>query len=189
MKPEDKTLIKKLIHGDYAVTTIALSLLGLIISATVGLTNVATLTFALSIFTAFDVLGYGAVSESPDRMNLVRYRVIQTVFQWSIFILVGVITNWNLWTCVGYILLWWIGVCDVFFYVLLGKQKDLLSYGHMPWLWWTPIGIFNKYMERNTSGIEVYNIAIWSTIIWYLLPLIFRNLESETLSWFSFILL
>lgn len=174
MKPEDKGLFIKLIHGDSAVSVITLSLLCLIISATIGLPNYLTLTSALLLFTSFDVLGYGAVSESPNRMNLVRYRVIQTVFQWSIFILVGMITNWDVWTCVGYILLWWIGVCDVFFYIILGKQNDLLEYGHMPWLWWTPLGILNNYMGRNTSGKEVFNVAIWSMLIWYWLPFIFR---------------
>ena len=181
----DKRLTKELIQQDWGFTTLGLSTMGLIISATIGLPHVATLTLALLLFTSFDVIGYNAVTFSPNRMDLVRYRAIQTVFQWIVFTLVGTITDWNLWTCVGYIILWWIGVCDVLFYVLIGKQKQMQGYEHMPWLWWTPLGIINKRLGRTTNGNEVYNVAIWSTIIWYSMPLFFRNLQWESLSWFS----
>jgi hypothetical protein len=75
------------------------------------------------------------------------------------------------------------GVCDVLFYVLLNKQKELLAYEGMPWLWWTPIGIINSSMGRQTSGKMIYSIAIWTTITWFSLLILFPSLRYHTIEW------
>ena len=186
MKPEDKNLFIRLLTMDGGVITVATSLIGLIVASLLGATPPIVLTFALLLFTSFDVVGYDSVALSPDRMNLVRYRVIQTCFQWTVFVLVGLITDWNLWTCVGYILIWWMGVCDVLFYVLIGKLGQMLTYENMPWLWWTPLGIINKLLGRQTSGVSVFIISLWTIIIWYGSYAIFKTLSIQTLNWLTF---
>jgi hypothetical protein len=183
MNPDDKKLFLNLLRKDYAVVTLALTLVGFLFNTTVGLPVPATLVLALLAFTAFDAIGYESVAHSTNRMDLVRYRVIQTHVQWIVFILCGALTHWNLWACVGYILLWWMGVCDVLFYVLLNKQKELLAYEGMPWLWWTPIGIINSSMGRQTSGKMIYSIAIWTTITWFSLLILFPSLRYHTIEW------
>lgn len=184
----DKQLFRELVNRDWGVTALALAMGGLILSATVGIPLAATLISALVAFTAFDVIGYNAVATSNERMNLVRYRVLQVHYQWILFTTVGLITDWNLWASIGFLLLHWIGVCDVLFYVLLRRERDLISYGNMPWLWWTPLGIINNYLGVRTSGRVVWNVAVWSTITWFGLLLFFPELHHQSLSWFSFLL-
>jgi hypothetical protein len=79
----------------------------------------------------------------------------------------GLLTHWNLWVLGGYVYLWWMGVCDVLFYVLLGKEDELISYADMSWLWWTPLGMINRLTDRSTSGREIFYLAVYSVIIWF----------------------
>ena len=69
------------------------------------------------------------------------------------------------------------GVCDVLFYVLLNKVNDLLNYGNMPWLWWTPLGILNKWMGRWTSGKEIFYLSIIITFIWFLVWFLYPSVH------------
>ncbi len=181
MRDGDGNLFINLIRRDWAFPAIVFSLLGLIGGAIIDIPNPFILAFGLIIFTAFDVFGYASVENSKDRDNLVRYRIIQTVFQWTIFLLLGLLTHWNLWTTLGFIYLWWMGVCDVLFYVLLGKLKDMLGYGNMYWLWWTPMGIWDKINGRETGGVPVLHITLYSVIIWYAVWILFPSIQTMTL--------
>lgn len=178
MRDGDGNLFINLIRRDWAFPAIVFSLLGLIGGAIIDIPHPILLAFGLFIFTAFDVFGYESVAHSTDRDNLVRYRIIQTVFQWTIFLVLGLLTHWNLWTTIGFIYLWWMGVCDVLFYILLGRLHEMRHYGNMFWLWWTPIGIWNKINSRETSGIEVLHITIYSAILWYSIWTLFPSIQS-----------
>ena len=178
MRDGDGNLFINLIRRDWAFPAIVFSLLGLIGGAFIDIPNPFILAFGLIIFTAFDVFGYASVENSKDRDNLVRYRIIQTVFQWTIFLVLGLLTHWNLWTTIGFIYLWWMGVCDVLFYVLLGKLKDMLGYGNMYWLWWTPMGIWDKINGRETGGVPVLHITLYSVIMWYAVWILFPSIHT-----------
>ena len=177
MKQGDGNLFFNLIRRDWAFPAIVFSLLGLIGGAIIDIPNPILLAFGLIIFTAFDVFGYEAVAHSTDRDNLVRYRIIQTVFQWTIFLVLGLLTNWNVWTTLGFIYLWWMGVCDVLFYILLGRLHEMTKYGNMFWLWWTPIGIWNTLNRRETGGTEVLHITLYSAILWYAVWILWPNIR------------
>lgn len=174
----DDSLFINLIKRDWTFPAFVFSLIGLFGSAFIDIPNPLILAFGLILFTAFDVFGYGSVEQSKDRENLVRYRIIQTGFQWTLFLLLGIITHWNTWVTIGYIYLWWMGVCDMLFYVLLGKLGDMLHYGNMFWLWWTPIGMWNKWNGRETSGKEVLHITLYSAILWYAIWILFPSIQS-----------
>jgi hypothetical protein len=177
MREGDDSLFFNLIKRDWAFPAFVFSLIGLFGSVFIDIPYPLILAFGLILFTAFDVFGYGSVEQSTDRENLVRYRIIQTGFQWTLFLLLGIITHWNTWVTIGYIYLWWMGVCDMLFYVLLGKLGDMLNYGNMYWLWWTPIGIWNKLNGRETGGKEVLYITVYSAILWYAIWVLFPNIQ------------
>ena len=177
MRDGDGNLFINLIRRDWAFPAIILSLLGLWGGAIIDIPHPILLAFGLIIFTAFDVFGYESVAHSTDRDNLVRYRIIQTVFQWTIFLVLGLLTHWNLWTTLGFIYLWWMGVCDVLFYIILGRLGQMKHYGDMFWLWWTPIGIWNTINGRNTSGTEVLYITLYSAILWYSIWILWPNIR------------
>lgn len=156
-----------LIRRDMSFPALVLSLFGLGIAQWVNLGYPVILVLGLILFTSFDVIGYESVAHSDRRENLIRYRIGQSTIQWLVFILMGLLTHWNLWVLGGYVYLWWMGVCDVLFYVLLGKEDELISYADMSWLWWTPLGMINRLTDRSTSGREVFYIAVYSVIIWF----------------------
>jgi hypothetical protein len=98
---------------------------------------------------------------------MVRYRIGQMGVQILIITLMGLLSDWNTWVVLGFFYLWWMGVCDVLFYILLGRLQDMVKYGDMFWLWWTPLGMMNSWMGKQTSGISVYHIAVYAVILWY----------------------
>ena len=177
MRDGDLELLLKLVKGNPSFTEFVLSLLILLIGSIVPLYYPLILLAGLFIFTSFDVIGYESVAHSKNRTDLIRYRIIQTGFQWLTLGYMGVITHWNLWVIVGYFYLHWMGVCDVLFYVLLNKVNDLLNYGNMPWLWWTPLGILNKWMGRWTSGKEIFYLSIVITFIWFLVWFLYPSVH------------
>ena len=180
---KDKKLFEELFTSDWGVVGIIAGMVGLFGSVLWGFPPAVALTAALVLFTSFDIVGYNSVALIVDRMSLVRYRVIQTCFQWTLFLTLALITEWNLWATTGYILLWWMGVCDVLFYILVGKLRDMLIYEDMPWLWWTPIGIINRFLGRQTSGNTVFIISLWTVIIWYGMLALVENVGIQTLKW------
>jgi hypothetical protein len=183
MNDLDEKLFKELFESDWGVVGVIVGMVGIFGGPLWGFSPAVTLAASLLLFTSFDIVGYNSVALSPNRMNLVRYRVIQTCFQWTLFLTVALITEWNLWATTGYVLLWWMGVCDVLFYILVGKLRDMLIYEDMPWLWWTPIGIINKFLGRQTSGEMVFIISLWTVIIWFGSLYLVENLGIETLKW------
>ena len=155
-----------LIRRDMSFPALVLSLFGLGLAQYINLGYPIILALGLTLFTSFDVIGYESVAHSLKREDLIRYRIGQSTLQWLVFILMGLLTHWNLWVLGGYIYLWWMGVCDVLFYVLLKKEDELLFYADMSWLWWTPLGLMNRVMDRSTSGREVFYAAVSSVILW-----------------------
>jgi hypothetical protein len=177
MRDGDDSLFINLIKRDWSFPAFVFSLIGLFISGIIDIPYPLTLAFGLILFTSFDVIGYESVAHSTDRENLVRYRIIQTGFQWTLFLLLGMITHWNLWTTIGFFYLWWWGLCDVLFYILLGRLHEMTRYGNMSWLWWTPFGIWNKLIGRETGGKEVLYLSLFSGILWYVLWVLFPTIH------------
>jgi hypothetical protein len=176
----DLELFIQLATKDYAFVALLISLIGFIVSAFTPLYPPIILLLAIFSFTAFDTIGWESVAHSEDRMNIVRYRIDQTVFQYIIAALAMSVSGGLVWVTIGYILLWWIGLCDVLFYYLLKKQNDLYSYGNMPWVWWTPLGIYNKIYGRDTNGKELTIISFGGLILWLIIWFIFPSLHSLT---------
>jgi hypothetical protein len=169
MRSSDFELFWNLATKDYAFATLVLSLLGFVFGAFWGLSAPMILIYSLLSFTAFDAIGYESVAHSENRMDLVRYRICQTTYQWFLAIFASSLSNGLFWVVFGYIILWWIGLCDVIFYYLLKKEKDLYSYGNMPWVWWTPLGMINRILGRDTTGKELATMSFASLIIWFIL--------------------
>jgi hypothetical protein len=186
MQVGDWNVFKKLVSSDWTFVALITSFFVLCLGQWVAIPYPILLGAGLTLFTAFDVYGYGSIDHS-DRGFLTRYRIVQVIVQWLVFILLGLLTHWNTWVCFGYVYLWWMGVCDVLFYILLGKFNVMLSYGDMPWLWWTPIGIFNRYSGRTTAGLEVFHITLYSVILWFSIwvfrPSIHTRSISETITY------
>ena len=176
----DLELFYQLATKDYAFVSLVISLIGFIISAFMPLSAPLILTLALISFTAFDSIGWESVAHSEDRMNVVRYRIDQTTYQYIIAALATAVSGGLVWVTIGYILLWWIGLCDVLFYYLLKKEADLYSYGNMPWVWWTPLGIYNKIMHRDTTGKELATISFIGLTLWLIIWFIFPSLKTLT---------
>jgi hypothetical protein len=112
---------------------------------------------------------------------MVRYRIGQTSVQLLTIILLGVITGWNAWVVLGFIYLWWMGVCDVLFYILLGRLRAMVEYGDMFWLWWTPVGMMNRWMGRPTRGIVIFHNSLYAVIIWYAMWFLFPIIRLKEL--------
>lgn len=186
METSDMKGLKNLISRDWTFGALTISFFILCLSQWVAIPYPIILLGGLTLFTSFDVYGYGSIDHS-DREYLIRYRIIQVIVQWLIGILLGLLTHWNTWVVFGYTYLWWMGVCDVLFYVLLGKFKQMLSYGDMPWLWWTPMGMFNRLAGRPTAGLEVFHVTIYSVILWLSVwvfrPSIHYRTISETITY------
>jgi hypothetical protein len=176
----DMELFVKLATKDYAFATLVISLLGLIYASFTPIYPPLILIFALMSFTAFDTIGWESVAHSEERMNVVRYRIDQTTYQYIVAALATSVSGGLIWVTIGYIILWWIGLCDVLFYYLLKKQDDLYSYGNMPWVWWTPLGIYNKFMGRDTTGKELATISFIGLTLWLILWFIFPSLHTWT---------
>jgi len=176
----DLELFYQLATKDYAFVSLVISLIGFIISAFTPLSAPIILALALLSFTAFDSIGWESVAHSEDRMNVVRYRIDQTTYQYIIAALATAVSGGLVWVTIGYILLWWIGLCDVLFYYLLKKEADLYSYGNMPWVWWTPLGIYNKIMNRDTTGKELATISFIGLTLWLIIWFIFPSLKTLT---------
>lgn len=176
----DLELFYQLATKDYAFLALVISLIGFIISSFTMLYPPIILLLALLSFTAFDSIGWESVAHSEERMNVVRYRIDQTTYQYIIAALATAVSGQLVWVTIGYILLWWIGLCDVLFYYLLKKQNDLYSYGNMPWVWWTPLGIYNKIVGRDTTGKELATISFVGLVLWFVLWFIFPSLQTLT---------
>lgn len=174
----DLELFAQLATKDYAFLALVVSLFGLIVASFTPVYPPLVLLFSLLSFTSYDTIGWESVAHSEERMNVVRYRIDQTTFQYIIAALATSVSGGLVWVTVGYILLWWIGLCDVVFYYLLKKQADLYSYGNMPWVWWTPLGIVNKYLGRDTNGKELATISFIGLILWLVMWFIFPSLQS-----------
>lgn len=174
----DLELFVQLATKDYAFLALVISLIGLIVSSFTAVYPPLILLLALLSFTAFDTIGWESVAHSEERMNVVRYRIDQTTFQYIIAALATSVSGGLVWVTVGYILLWWIGLCDVVFYYLLKKQADLYSYGNMPWVWWTPLGMINKLLGRDTTGKELATISFIGLIVWLILWFVYPSLQS-----------
>jgi hypothetical protein len=176
----DLELFYQLATKDYAFVSLVISLIGFIISAFTPLSAPIILVLAILSFTAFDSIGWESVAHSEDRMNVVRYRIDQTTYQYIIAALATAVSGGLVWVTIGYILLWWIGLCDVLFYYLLKKEADLYSYGNMPWVWWTPLGIYNRIMNRDTTGKELATISFIGLTLWLIIWFIFPSLKTLT---------
>lgn len=176
----DLELFYQLATKDYAFVSLVISLIGFIISAFTSLSAPIILVLAILSFTAFDSIGWESVAHSEDRMNVVRYRIDQTTYQYIIAALATAVSGGLVWVTIGYILLWWIGLCDVLFYYLLKKEADLYSYGNMPWVWWTPLGIYNRIMNRDTTGKELATISFIGLTLWLIIWFIFPSLKTLT---------
>jgi hypothetical protein len=50
----------------------------------------------------------------------------------------------------------------------------------MPWVWWTPLGIYNKIYGRDTNGKELAIISFGGLILWLIIWFIFPSLHSLT---------
>lgn len=174
----DLELFVQLATKDYAFLALVISLIGLIVSSFTPVYPPLILLFSLLSFTAFDTIGWESVAHSEERMNVVRYRIDQTTYQYIIAALATSVSGGLVWVTVGYILLWWIGLCDVVFYYLLKKQADLYSYGNMPWVWWTPLGMINKLLGRDTTGKELATISFIGLIVWLILWFVYPSLQS-----------
>ena len=156
-----------LIKSNSSFLGLVLSIFGLALGEVISLPNPLVLGLGLTLFSAWDSIGYESVARSDNRENMIRYRICQTSVQLIIIILLGGITHWNTWVVLGFIYLWWMGVCDVLFYALLNRLQVMVAYGNMSWLWWTPLGIMNRLMGRETSGVSAYYIAVYAVIMWY----------------------
>lgn len=180
MRSSDLELFWNLATKDYAFLALVLSLVGFIVGTFTGLSAPLILLCALFTFTAFDAIGYESVAHSDDRMNLVRYRICQTTYQYVIAFFASVLSGGLVWVVAGYMLLWWIGLCDILFYYLLKKQNDLYSYGNMPWVWWTPLGMINKLLGRDTTGKELATMSFSAAIIWIIMWYAFPSIRVLT---------
>ncbi len=176
----DLELFYQLATKDYAFLALVISLIGFIVSSFTMLYPPIILLLALISFTAFDSIGWESVAHSEERMNVVRYRIDQTTYQYIIAAFATAVSGQLVWVTIGYILLWWIGLCDVLFYYLLKKQNDLYSYGNMPWVWWTPLGIYNKIVGRDTTGKELATISFVGLALWFVLWFVFPSLQTLT---------
>lgn len=174
----DLELFVQLATKDYAFLALVISLIGLIVAGFTHIYPPLVLVFSLLSFTAFDTIGWESVAHSDERMNVVRYRIDQTTYQYIVAALATSVSGGLVWVTVGYILLWWIGLCDVVFYYLLKKQADLYSYGNMPWVWWTPLGIINKFLGRDTTGKELATISFIGLIVWLIIWFAYPSLQS-----------
>ena len=180
MKPSDLQLFWNLITKDYTFIGLLVSIVVRLYSAFFNVPTPDILIFSLLTFTAYDAIGYESVAHSEDRTNLVRYRICQTTYQWMIALLTYVITGGLVWAVVGYIFLWWIGVCDMLFYILLNRLDEMYKYGNMPWLWWTPLGIINKFLGRDTTGRDLTIVCTVGTIIWFILWYLIPSVRTLT---------
>jgi hypothetical protein len=176
----DLELFMQLATKDYAFLALVISLIILIVSAFTPMYPPLILLLSIVSFTAFDTIGWESVAHSDERMNVVRYRIDQTTFQYIIAALATSVSGGLVWVTVGYILLWWIGLCDVLFYYLLKKEADLYSYGNMSWVWWTPLGFINKILGRDTTGKELATISFIGLIVWLSLWFLFPSLQTLT---------
>lgn len=170
-----------LIKRDWSFGALVLSILGIALAGVIPLPNPLVLGLGLTLFSAWDSIGYESVARSDRRENLIRYRIGQTSVQLLIIILLGVITHWNTWVVLGFIYLWWMGVCDVLFYILLNRLRDMVEYGNMPWLWWTPMGMMNRWLGYPTTGTSVMYISLYMVIIWYAVWFLFPIIRLKTL--------
>jgi hypothetical protein len=180
MRPNDLLLFWNLITKDYTFVGFVVSLVGLFSAAFFNVSIPDVLIFALLSFTSYDAIGYESVAHSEDRTNLVRYRICQTGYQWVIALVVGILTHGSIWAVGGYIFLWWIGVCDLLFYALLNRFSEIYTYGNMPWLWWTPLGIINKILGRDTTGRDLTIVCVIGTVIWFSLWFLFPSIQNWT---------
>lgn len=180
MRSSDLELFWNLATKDYTFLGLVVSLIGLISGTLFGIPHPDILIFSLLTFTAYDAIGYESVAHSDDRTNLVRYRICQTTYQWVIALFAGLLSHGSVWVVGGYIFLWWIGVCDMLFYILLNRLDEMYKYGNMPWLWWTPLGIINKFLGRDTTGRDLTIVCVSGTIIWFALWYIFPSIRTLT---------
>jgi hypothetical protein len=169
MLASDLSTFINLIKRDWSFGALVLSIFGLAVTQWVNLSYPLVLGLGLTLFSAWDVIGYESVARSDKRENMVRYRIGQSSVQLLTIILLGVITHWNTWVVLGFFYLWWMGVCDVLFYILLNRLRDMIEYGDMPWLWWTPVGMMNRWSGRPTTGISVFWVSLYAVILWYVI--------------------
>jgi hypothetical protein len=181
MLASDLSTFINLIKRDWSFPALVLSIFGLALTQWVNLSYPLVLGLGLTLFSAWDVIGYESVARSDKRENMVRYRIGQSSVQLLTIILLGVITHWNTWVVLGFIYLWWMGVCDVLFYILLNRLRDMVEYGDMPWLWWTPVGMMNRWMGRPTRGIAVFHVSLYAVIIWYAIWFLFPIIRVKEL--------
>jgi hypothetical protein len=181
MLPGDMNIFVNLIKRDWSFPALVLSIFGLALTQWFEFTYPLVLGLGLTLFSAWDVIGYESVARSDKRENMVRYRIGQTSVQLLTIILLGVITGWNAWVVLGFIYLWWMGVCDVLFYILLGRLRAMVEYGDMFWLWWTPVGMMNRWMGRPTRGIVIFHNSLYAVIIWYAMWFLFPIIRLKEL--------
>lgn len=160
----DVSKIFKFLFSDWSVITLAFSIVFLGLAVFLQPGPIPILLCSLLAFASFDAIGYQTVRKIGGD-NLIGYRICQTAFQWMVSILATSLSGGLLWVGVGYTLLWWIGVCDWLYYILR-KEYGYIEFGDMFWLWWTPQGIINKYINRKNTGKELLIISILGTILW-----------------------
>jgi len=181
MLPGDLSLFWTFIKRDLSFPALVVSLFGLALDGWFGISNPLILLLGITLFSAWDAICYEIAARSDNRENMVRYRIGQTSVQILIITLMGLLSDWNTWVVLGFFYLWWMGVCDVLFYILLGRLKDMVRYGDMFWLWWTPLGMMNRWMGRGTSGISVFHIAVYAVILWYVIWLFYPAVRFASL--------
>lgn len=167
MLPGDLSLFWTLIKRDWTFPSLVVSLFGLSLGGWINIGNPLILILGLILFSSWDAVCYEIVGRSDKRENMVRYRIGQMSVQILIITLMGLLSDWNTWVVFGFFYLWWMGVCDVLFYILLGRLRDMVEYGDMFWLWWTPLGMMNRWKGKETSGISVFHIAVYAVVLWY----------------------
>lgn len=177
MLPGDLSLFWSFIKRDWTFVALVISLFGLSLGGWMNIGNPFILMLGLILFSAWDAICYEVVGRSDNREHMIRYRIGQTSVQILIITLLGLLSDWNAWVVLGFFYLWWMGVCDVIFYILIGRLRDMLRYGDMFWLWWTPLGMMNRWTGKETSGISVFHIAVYAVVLWFIIWLFYPSIS------------
>lgn len=109
--------------------------------------------FFVLLSNIFDILGYHftlirRTKETPDKIIVKSYRVIQFLFDVLLLLLIGIQFDWIA-SITGWIMKLF-GLQDIFYYVFL-KEKLPEKWN---WMKWTPLGFFKGTLTKNEIVIQ-----------------------------------
>lgn len=155
------------VFRDLSIPTLVLASIGLVLDFFFLGNSAVAIILAILAFAGFDAVGYhhlyisGSGTSPVRRDRLVSYRTLQFVFQHILTFLLYLGFGWE--SAFLYNVLWWFGVGDLLYYVLL--KQDYTKYGPMFWLWWTPLGLILRVLNKDVTPKQATTQALIGSVI------------------------